>query len=343
MWRVLDANFNRLSEGLRVLEDVSRFILNEKGLTERLRLLRHELIPRDVSLKAKFLSSRDSRSDVGKLEGGEEQGDILALATANAKRAQESLRVIEELGRLPEISPRLDWKKFSRARFDLYELEREIVSRLLRQDKKERINGLYVIIDYQAARGRDEVEIAQQAISGGARLIQLRDKERSTAELLPLARRLQKVCSASSVLFLVNDRVDITLAAEADGVHLGRDDLPVREARKLLPFDKLIGCSVKTLSQALQARDEGADYLSVGSIYPSPTKPQAKVVGLDFLRQVRRQISLPIVAVGGIDSERVTEVLLAGANAVAVISAVLQAEDIAAAAGWLAEKMKEAN
>ncbi len=341
MWRVLDANFNRLGEALRVLEDVSRFILEERDLTQRLKLLRHELSPRDSLLKERLLQARDSASDVGRGEERPEGRDMVATALANARRAEESLRVIEELSKLPQLSPHLEPGKFSQARFELYELEKELLFKLQRQQKRERIKGLYLVLDPQAAGGRDEVEVAQQAILGGVRLIQLRDKVRSSAELLPLARRLQQLCADSSVLFLVNDRVDLALAAGADGVHLGPDDLPVREARKLLPWNKLIGCSVKTLAQALQAVEEGADYVSVGSIYPSPTKPQARVVGLDLLRQMESELNLPIVAIGGIGLRNVAEVLQAGADAVAVVSAVLQAEDIAMAVRELVQKMEE--
>ena len=343
MWRVLDANFNRLGEALRVLEDISRFILEEKDLTERFRLLRHGLTPRDPFLKAKFLHARDSAGDVGRGVERSERRDEVAVALANARRVQESLRVIEELSKLPEVSPHLDQDKFSQARFTFYELEKELFSRLQRRQKRERIRGLYLILDCQAARGRDEVKLARQAILGGVRLIQLRDKERSSAELLPLARKLQQLCAESSVLFLVNDRVDLALGAEADGVHLGPGDFPVQEARKLLPWDKLIGCSVKTLAQARRAAEEGADYVSVGSIYPSPTKPQAKVVGLDLLRQTRGELSLPLVAIGGIGPERVAEVLTAGADAVAVVSAVLQAEDVTTAVRELVQKIEEAS
>lgn len=343
MWRILDANFNRLGEALRVLEDISRFILEEKDLTERLRFLRHGLTPRDPFLKAKLLQARDSAGDVGREAKASQRKDMVALVLANARRVQESLRVIEELSKLPDISPHLDQSKFSQARFAFYELEKELISKLEQQQKRERIKGLYLVLDLQAAQGRDELDLARQAILGGAGLIQLRDKERSSAELLPLARRLRQLCAESSVLFLVNDRLDLALGAETDGVHLGPDDFPVREARKLLPWGKLIGCSVKTLTQARQAAEDGADYVSVGSIYPSPTKPQARVVGLDLLRQAKSKLSLPVVAIGGIGLKNVAEVIRAGADAVAVVSAVLQAEDVTTAVRELVRKIEEAS
>lgn len=340
VWRILDANLNRLAEGLRVLEDISRFALNEKLLAERLKSLRHELIPQDLSLQAKFLSSRDSIGDVGREEGKGVRENIASLATANAKRSQESLRVIEELSRLPNVP--LKQGKCSQARFELYELEKEIISQLLRLDRKERVSGLYFILDRQAMDDRDEVEVAQQAIRGGVGLIQLRDKERR-GDVIYLARKLRKICAESSVLFLVNDWVDVALAVEADGVHLGQTDFPIQEARKLLPLDKLIGCSVKTLDQAFQAQEEGTDYLSVGSLFPSPTKPEAKVVGPDFLRQVKSEVSLPVVAIGGINLENVAQALSAGADAIAVTSALLQAKDIASTAQSLVQRLRESS
>jgi thiamine-phosphate diphosphorylase len=127
------------------------------------------------------------------------------------------------------------------------------------------------------------------------------------------------------VLFIVNDYLDIALAADADGLHLGQNDLPTKVARKLLPIDKILGCSTTTVDQAITAESDGADYIAVGSIYPTTSKETAKVIGLEGLRQIRQAVTLPLVAIGGITKDNAAEVIAAGASSVAVISAILQA------------------
>jgi thiamine-phosphate pyrophosphorylase len=266
------------------------------------------------------------------------RSDIPAIVAANARRVTESLRVLEELAKLPDS--KLDPNGFKRARFAIYTIERELMGRVLRREK--RIAGLYVIIDPELLGEKDEVATCQQAIRGGARVIQLRDKKRDKAEVLTSARRLKETCGRSNVPLIVNDYLDITIAADADGVHLGKCDLPVAEARRLLPIDKLIGRSTKTVAQAKQAENDGADYIAVGSIYPTTSKEKFTVVGLERLRQIREAVALPIVAIGGINADNVGDVVAAGADAVAVISAVLEANDVENAARSLAQRMEVA-
>lgn len=335
MLRLIDANLNRISEGLRLLEDIARFILNDARLAAELKSLRHELL--DTPLQKELLSARNSAGDVAALAEEEaRRQDLPAIVTANSKRVEESLRVLEEFGKLPEVS--LDSSSFKKARFDLYEIEKNMVGKLLRQEK--RISGLYVIIDPEALRDRDELEVCRQAIRGGAKAIQLRDKKRSKGEILARARELKEVCAQFEVLFILNDYLDIAIASGADGLHLGPGDLPISAARQLLPIDKILGCSTITLEQALKAEADGADYVAVGSIYPTSSKAGATVVGPERLRQIRDGISIPIVAIGGIDEKNVSEVIQAGADSVAVIGAVLGAEDVEGAARRLAEMME---
>ena len=214
------------------------------------------------------------------------------------------------------------------------------MSRLLRQDKTKRLSGLYVIIDTQALQGRSHVEVARQVIRGGASVIQLRDKTLGKKELLTIAHRLKDLCAEQGVLFIMNDYLDLALETEADGLHLGQGDLPVSVARKLLPIDKIVGCSTTTVELALAAQSEGADYIAVGSMYPTSSKETAKVVGLERLRQVRQAVSVPLVAIGGITRDNVAEVMAAGANAVAVISAVLAADSPEAAAREIVKRIE---
>ncbi len=326
--RIIDANLNRLGEGLRLLEEIARLLLNDAALTQQLKTMRHELIIGDSSFQQQLLQSRDSKGDVGidiEVPGEEKERELPMVLVANARRVQESLRTLEELAKVPGTAARLDSEKFKQARFNLYTIEQKLLSKLLRQDKLKHISGLYVIIDTQALKGRHHVELASQAIHGGARTIQLRDKVQSKEKLLSVAQQLRTLCTEHDVLFIVNDYLDIALATDADGLHLGQDDLPVKVARKLLPLGKILGCSTTTVEQAITAQSEGADYIAVGSIYPTSSKETARVVGLERLRQIRQAISLPLVAIGGITKDNAADVIAAGADSVAVISAIVGA------------------
>jgi len=342
--RIIDANLNRIGEGLRFLEDLARLLLNDATLTQQLKTMRHEMLRGDWSFHQQLLNARDSAGDVGisiEAPGEEKQRELPIMVVANARRVQESLRVLEEMAKIPEVIPKLDSEKFKQARFNLYTIEQALLSKLLRQDKIKRLPGLYVIIDTQAlVKGRSHIDVASQAIQGGAKTIQLRDKLQSKRELLPIAQQLRNLCAEHDVLFIVNDNLDLALATDADGLHLGQNDLPIGVARKLLPIDKILGCSITTVNQAIAAQSEGADYIAVGSIYPTTSKETVEVVGLDRLRQIRQAVTLPLIAIGGITKDNVAEVMAAGADSVAVISAVVQAEDVEEAARELAETLE---
>ncbi|MEK7281319.1 MAG: thiamine phosphate synthase, partial [Chloroflexota bacterium] len=192
--------------------------------------------------------------------------------------------------------------------------------------------GLYLVLDVQALRGRDDLEVAAAAIAGGAKTIQLRDKQRDKVELLKVAQGLKKLCQEQGVLFIINDHLDLALACDADGLHLGQDDLPPSQARRFLAIDKIVGLSTHSVEQAEKAQEAGADYIALGSIYPTTSKGSVVVIGVETLRQVRQKVSLPVVAIGGINSANASEAIAAGADAVAVIGAVMGVEDVAKAA-----------
>jgi thiamine-phosphate pyrophosphorylase len=341
MLRIIDANCNRIGEGLRFLEDVARFLLNDAALSHQLKAMRHNLVKSLSQFGPGLLSERNVESDVGTGTEISHQQDLLSLVTANAKRVEEALRVVEELSKLPDLSSALHSKNFEAARFNLYALERELLSRLMRQQKIKQLTGLYVIIDSQTLGFKGEIDAARKAINGGAKVIQLRDKQRSKGELLDMSKKLRDLCSKSNVLFIVNDYLDIALASEADGVHIGQDDLPLSVIRKELPVDIVIGLSTSTLAQAQKAETEGVDYIAVGAIFSSPTKPEVKVVGLERLRQVRKAVSIPIVAIGGINRQNVAEAVAAGADSVAVIDAVLNQKDMESATRQLVKEIEK--
>lgn len=318
-----------------MLEDVARLLLDDPILTQHFRSLRHQLSGAFPDRNLDLLSARGADRDVGaSLEPSslDQYANALEMVAANAKRAQEALRVLEEVSKL-EGGPR---PFFAEARFSLYTLERELTSRILRGEKAKQVCGLYAIIDWGAARGR-ELLLAREVIAGGASAIQLRYKGAKKGEVLPLGQELRRLSAEAGVLFLVNDHLDLALALGADGVHLGQADLPISAARKMLPINRLLGCSVATLEEALKAQSEGADYLGVGSIYPTASKEDIRLVGLEGLRQIASAVSIPVVAIGGINLDNVRAVVEAGAEGVAVISALTAAPDPRATARALVE------
>jgi thiamine-phosphate diphosphorylase len=186
---------------------------------------------------------------------------------------------------------------------------------------------LYAILDRSVAGGRDLPGLLDAILRGGCRLIQLREKTMPLAELLPLAERLAERCREARALFIVNDRADLALAAGADGLHVGQDDLPARRARALLRPGMVLGVSTHDPDQARRAVADGADYVAVGSIFPTTTKPGFQLVGPELVRRVRPEVPVPLVGIGGITADNAGAVLAAGADAVAVISALCAARD----------------
>jgi len=193
---------------------------------------------------------------------------------------------------------------------------------------------LYVITDESVSRGRSHIEIAEAAIRGGADVIQLRDKTASGGTLYRVALALRTLTREAKIPLIVNDRLDIALAADADGVHLGQKDLPASVARHILGPGRILGVSAETLTEALLAEKDGADYLGVGPVFEArKTKADAgEPLGLERIARVRKHCRLPIVAIGGIDAQNARRVREAGADSAAVISAIVGADDIARAA-----------
>jgi len=190
---------------------------------------------------------------------------------------------------------------------------------------------LYVILDRAAARGRDLLTILDATLAGGCRLVQLREKEWPSGRLLPMAERLRDRCRAAGATFVVNDRLDLALALGADGVHLGQGDLPPAAARPLLRPGMILGLSTHSLEQARAAQAAGADYVAVGSMFPTGTKPDFQLVGPELIGKLRGEIGVPLIGIGGITHDNVAQVIRAGADGVAVISAVCAAPDPEAA------------
>ncbi|CAJ37725.1 thiamine phosphate synthase [Methanocella arvoryzae] len=192
---------------------------------------------------------------------------------------------------------------------------------------------LYVVTDEGLSRGLTHPELARRAIAGSADVIQLRDKKCDCDYLLRCAMEMREDCNKAGVTFIVNDRLDVALQSQADGVHIGQSDMPLKFARRVAPKGFIIGVSAGTVEEALRAEHDGADYIGFGPVFPTGSKADAgPVCGLDLLREVRRRVSIPVVAIGGINAANAPEVLAAGADGLAVISAVVSQEDVTAAA-----------
>jgi len=338
IFSVLDANFARLSEGLRVLEDIARFILRDYEITKKLKEMRHSLLKESQPFDLQFLNSRGK--DVGAsliLADESKRENFVDLVLANAKRVEGALRVLEEYFKFltPLESPlcqarkkllgfqrKKNWLKFQQSRFLVYEIEKQIISKLLRQDKIKKIFPLYLILDAKYLN-KNPIGILKQVIEGGVKVVQYRDKKNNKRKILKNAFKLKEICQNYNALFLINDYLDIALAVEADGVHLGEKDLPIKIARKILPFDKIIGSSVHNLNSAKKAEKEGADYLSLGAVYPSLTKEDVTLVKPSLIKEVKNKISLSVIAIGGINENNLKEVMRLGVDGVAIARAIL--------------------
>lgn len=208
--------------------------------------------------------------------------------------------------------------------------------------RRLRLN-LYVITDASLSKGRGHEEVARRAARSGADILQLRDKEMTTAQMVATAVRMRQIARDGGIPFIVNDRVDVALAAEADGVHVGQEDMPCALARRLLGPGRIVGVSVSSPSEAVRAEHDGADYVAVGPIYATASKADAgEPTGVGLIREIRQAVDIPIVAIGGINASNVEEVIRAGADGVAVISAVVAADDVAAATRNLAAAIRKA-
>jgi thiamine-phosphate pyrophosphorylase len=324
--RALDANFNRARESARVLEDYCRFALDDRFLTEQVKELRHGLAAVTARLPAHLLiASRETLRDVGtsvSAAGEYDRGTPGQVAAVNLKRLQESLRSLEEFGKLfgPEIG-----REVETLRYRAYTLERAVA---VGGRARERLAGarLYVLLTGAQCAASIDWTLGRAA-AGGADVVQLREKALPDRELITRARDVRRWTRTAGVLFVVNDRPDIARLVEADGVHLGQDDLPVKEARRIIGPDALIGVSTHSVEQVRQAVLDGADYLGIGPVYPSKSKTFDNFPGVEFVRAAAAETSLPAFALGGIGPENLKEVVTAGARRVAVGAAVTTADD----------------
>lgn len=339
--RLLDANLDRAREGLRVMEDWCRFVSHRPDLVARLKDLRQRL---GLCHRLSYKLARHTATDAaaGFTHPAQlERSDPLAVVAANAARVQEALRVLEEFGRA--LDPALA-QEAARIRYALYDLEVDCLrggapDGLSRRDRLARCH-LYLI----TSPVPDLEGVVEAALLAGVRLVQYRPKQEPATDLerFAQARALRQLCHRHGALFLLNDRLDLALAVEADGVHLGQSDLPVAEARRVLGPERLIGRSTHALDQLRQAVMEGCDYAGVGPVHTTPSKPGRPAVGLAYVAAAAADCPIPWFAIGGIDATNLTAVRQAGARRVALIRAITDAEDPRAATLALLQQLEAA-
>jgi thiamine-phosphate pyrophosphorylase len=326
--RIVDVNLNRACEGLRVLEDIARFFCNDIELTGKIKENRHALRRLFASEITGSTRARDIGSDVGRAPSvmEEDREDMLALVARNAKRVQEALRSLEEISKLGE---RQRARRIKEMRFSIYGVE-QALQEILSQGKGLKGRGVYVVLPDTTER--KIMRLVRQLTGAPIAAIQLRCKQFSDGRLLALAKRIRTVTGKYSIPFIVNDRIDIALAAGADGVHLGQNDMPLSEVRKITDFSFTVGVSTHSISEALRAESEGADYVAFGSIFPTKSKEHAVIQGTVKLNRLTKRIAIPVVAIGGISDKNAMKVASAGAQFAAVLSYLSEAPDPAKAA-----------
>lgn len=332
MLRIIDANANRASEGLRVMEDLARFALDHAELAEAVKRERHALRAALSGVpggRLGLVAWRDTPGDVGrsiKADGEGERASLAALAAAAAGRSAEGLRAIEEA--LKAVAPGEAWKDVEASRYRVYELDKQLTTGL-GTGRAVQWRLCVLITESLCTGGLAWLDVAREAVAGGADCVQLREKSLPDAELLRRATALVAELRGRAAV-IVNDRADIALAAGADGVHLGQEDAPVSAVR-LLAGDRLpVGVSTHDLGEARRALHDGADYVGVGAMFPTSTKVR-ETSGVPYLRafleMTKETRPLPHMAIGGITPENVGELVAAGCGGVAVSGAVCGSAD----------------
>ncbi len=324
LWRLLDAAANRAREALRVIEDYTRFVLNDEFLSRELKLIRHALAEGMTSFAGEsLLAARDTEGDVGttvSTVAEYQRSGTSAVLTAAFKRLQEALRSLEEYSKVfdGELG-----RRFETQRYRAYTLEKAV---LRTQFNRRRLadQRVYLLVT-EALCPLGSGRVIHEALAAGVRMIQVREKDMSDRQLIAHCRDVRKWTRQQAALLIINDRPDIAAMVEADGVHVGQDECTVADARMIVGPERLIGVSTHSIEQARQAVLDGADYLGVGPTFPTATKSFSEFPGLAFVNQVAREIALPWFAIGGISLENMDDVSIAGAQRVAISSGICSA------------------
>ncbi len=320
--QIIDANLDRAREGLRVLEDWARFGLGNEDFVIRIKNFRQILGKNHLEI---YKISRNHIEDQCKGLSHVEQINRKSpskIISSNSARVQEALRVIEEFSR--NHNNKLS-KIASDIRYEIYTLEIELLNFNTRKRAQLLIseNNLYSITDQR----ENLLEIIEKILLGGVKIIQHRFKEGNDKDHLKEGIEINNLCKKYNSLFIVNDRVDIALALDADGVHLGQDDIDIKTARKLLGTSKIIGVSANNSIDINKAVKDGCDYIGVGPVFPTLTKKNKEPIGVEKIKALTKGINIPYFAIGGIDKLNVSFLRNHGISKVAIVSGLLNSED----------------
>tara|TARA_B100000945_G_scaffold310274_1_gene302022 strand:- start:490 stop:1545 length:1056 start_codon:yes stop_codon:yes gene_type:complete len=338
VYQIIDANLDRAREGLRVLEDWARFGLGKENFVKTIKNFRQILGRNHLEI---YKKSRNYIEDKCKGLSHEEQIHRKTPETiigSNSARVQEALRVIEEFSRnqnhqLSKIAAEI--------RYEIYTMEIKLLD-LSKQKKSQEIikaNNLYAITDQK----ENLLEKIEEILIGGVKIIQHRYKEGNDKDHLEEAIKIKKLCEKYNSLFIVNDRIDIALASNADGIHLGQNDLDLKTARKLLGNSKIIGISANNKIDISKALKDHCDYIGIGPVFKSSTKEDKKPLGLEKIRSLTKDIKIPWFAIGGIDKKNISYLKNYGFNKVAIISELMNSEDPKQEAIMILKKLSHEN
>ena len=320
--QIIDANLDRAREGLRVLEDWARFGLGKEDFVIRIKNLRQILGKNHLEI---YKASRNYINDKCKGMPHDEQINRKSpekLISSNSARVQEALRVIEEFSRIHNMQLS---KIASEIRYEIYTLEIELLNFNTRKKSEIIINenNLYLITD----RKENLLETVEKILLGGVKIIQHRFKEGNDKDNLNEAIKIKSLCNKYNSLFIVNDRVDIALASNADGIHLGQNDMDMTTARKLLGNSKIIGITANNSADINNALRNGCDYIGIGPVFKTSTKKNAEPLGVENIKALTKDIKIPWFAIGGINKTNISSLKNNGINKVAIVSGLLNSVD----------------
>jgi len=320
--QLIDANLDRAREGLRVMEDWCRFGLKRNDFSIQIKDWRQQLGAQHHNIYRKArLSSEDPAMGVSHpLQKNRSTPEDIFIA--NSSRVQEALRVIEEFTRITD--PKLS-EIATKIRYETYEIEINVLKAKEGIDKRQILKdcSLYLI----TANRKGLIEIVLQALKAGVKIVQYREKFLNDNEKVNQAKDLASLCKKYNSLFIINDRIDIAIAVDADGIHLGQEDFPTKIAREILGSEKIIGRSTHCLKDIKNAEEEGCDYIGIGPIFPSETKKKLNPIGIDYLGKGLNKTLLPAFAIGGINVSNINKLKQIDNLRIAVSDAIINSND----------------
>ena len=327
----VSSHVKAMIEDIRLLE---AFVTQPLGLYSDIKMLRESL----TFTEAADLSRDELRERRTAYATLTDDTQRLALdAIASLAKSIDILEAIKDDAEVAKL--REGW--FSQGKRVLVRASERVAGEI-RAKLTAGIRGVYVIVDPEAIKGRDVVEVARATLKGGAKVLQLRDKSRDKGDVLPVARKLKSLCDEHGALFIFNDDADLAVACGAHGLHVGQTDLPIGEVRRVLAVNQIVGKSNSGVEEALSSQSDGADYLAVGAVYSTTTmgKSGRNAVGPEMISKVKELAQQPVVAIGGINETNIVDVVKAGADSVCIVSAITYADDPEAATSRLVEAIQ---